>query len=163
MVQPTARLLYGPTGLKGPVVQHIRRKFSFRARTGSHLDGAVTLRAMRELHYLRGPSSMASMLMLMTGALWTSVTMADQAADATDKASRVEGVWASKGAVFAIERSGDTLEATVVALRKPRPDRKNAKAELRERPLIGLQLLSDYRFKRDRWRGDFYDLSLIHI
>ena len=113
---------------------------------------------MRELHYLRGSSSTAaSILMLVTGVLWTSVVSADQPVDETDEASRVEGLWASKGAVFAIERSGDTLEATVVALRKPRPDRKNAKAELRDRPLIGLQLLSDYRFKKGRWRGDFYD------
>jgi uncharacterized protein (DUF2147 family) len=157
-VQPTARLLFELTGRESPVVPHIRGKFSFRARTGSSFGGAVTLRAMRELHYLRGPwAAAASILMLVTGVLWTPVASANQTVDTDAKASRVEGVWASKGAVFAIERSGDTLQATVVALRKPRPDRKNAKAELRDRPLIGLQLLSDYRFKRGRWRGDFYD------
>jgi uncharacterized protein (DUF2147 family) len=113
---------------------------------------------MRKLHFIRGWSVAAALLtLLVTGVLWTPVASANQPGDTDANASRVEGVWASKGAVFAIERSGDTLEATVVALRKPRADRKNAKAELRDRPLIGLQLLSDYRFKKGRWRGDFYD------
>jgi uncharacterized protein (DUF2147 family) len=134
---------------------------------------------MRELHHIRWWSSAAaSLTLLWAGALLAPgataeepTDKADEAnevgkaekaekaekADKADKASEVEGVWASKGAVFAIERSGDTLEATVVALRKPRPDRKNVKEELRGRPLIGLQLLSDYRFKKGRWRGDFYD------
>lgn len=112
---------------------------------------------MRELHYLRGLSGAASIVLFATVALSAPVAPADELNSEADKAGEVEGVWASKGAVFAIARSGETLEATVVALRKPRPDRKNAKAELRERPLIGLQLLSDYRFKKGRWRGDFYD------
>ena len=115
------------------------------------------MRAMRELHSLGKLSVSALVALLMTGALWAPVTLADEGSEETDEAGAVEGIWASKGAVFAIARSGDTLEAKIIALRKPRPDRKNAKPELRDRPLIGLQLLSKYRFKKGRWRGDFYD------
>lgn len=112
---------------------------------------------MRGLHLFRGLSVAALIALLMTGALWAPRTFADEGKEEPDKASAVEGIWASKGAVFAIARSGYTLEAKIIALRKPRPDRKNAKPELRDRPLIGLQLLTNYRFRKGRWRGDFYD------
>lgn len=69
----------------------------------------------------------------------------------------VLGYWASKGSVFSITESGGVLHGRIIALRKPRPDRKNPDPMLRERPLIGLQVLSDYVFRRGRWRGRVYD------
>lgn len=69
----------------------------------------------------------------------------------------VVGVWASKGTIFSISRDGDELLGEVIAMRKPRADQKNPDSRLRTRPVIGLQVLSDYRFKRGAWRGKLYD------
>jgi uncharacterized protein (DUF2147 family) len=70
---------------------------------------------------------------------------------------RVLGVWASKGTIFSISRDGDELLGEVIAMRKPRLDRKNPDSRLQSRPVIGLQVLSGYRFKRGAWRGKLYD------
>ena len=70
---------------------------------------------------------------------------------------KVMGVWASKGTIFSISRDGDELLGEVIAMRKPRADRKNPDSRLRTRPVIGLQILSDYQFKRGAWRGKLYD------
>ena len=75
-----------------------------------------------------------------------------------DGRARVFGIWASaKGTIISISQNGEALQGEVIAMRKPRPDRKNRDPQLRERPVIGLQLLSDYRFKHGGWRGKLYD------
>ena len=42
-------------------------------------------------------------------------------------------------------------------MRKPRLDKKNPAPELRDRPVVGLQVLSGYEFRRGAWRGRIYD------
>ncbi len=75
-----------------------------------------------------------------------------------DPRTLVYGMWASKGSVFSIEEVDGRLQAHVVALKKQnRLDKKNPEAELRARPVRGLQLLSDYKFSRGAWRGRIYD------
>jgi uncharacterized protein (DUF2147 family) len=95
--------------------------------------------------------------------LWFVVPAAlagTDAAERVDPRAGVCGTWESaKGTVFVIEEVAGGLRAEVVAMRKPRLDKKNPDPELRDRPLIGLQLLSDYRFKHGVWRGRFYDPS----
>jgi len=68
-------------------------------------------------------------------------------------------MWASKkGTIVSITRVGEELHGEVVGMRKrARLDRKNPDPELRERPVVGMQLLKDYRFKNGAWRGRLYD------
>jgi len=75
------------------------------------------------------------------------------------KQTEVLGIWASaKGTIVSITRSGEELQGEVLGMRKKaRLDRKNPDPELRERPVVGMQLLKDYRFKNGGWRGKLYD------
>lgn len=84
------------------------------------------------------------------------VAISTNAAGLADGAE-VLGVWASKGSIFSITLDGEELHGEVIAMRKPRADRKNPDPLLRQRPVIGLQVLSDYRYRRGLWRGKLYD------
>lgn len=90
----------------------------------------------------------------LASALGSVLISADAPAQAR---TGVLGIWASKGSIFSITRNGEKLRGEVIAMRKPRLDRKNPDSRLRGRPVIGLQILSDYRFKRGVWRGKLYD------
>ncbi len=70
--------------------------------------------------------------------------------------SDVVGQWASSGSIIDITEAEGQLQATVVAMRKPRLDIKNPDPALRGRPLLGLQLLHNTRFDK-RWRARIYD------
>jgi uncharacterized protein (DUF2147 family) len=115
-------------------------------RVAVGLRAGVTLRAMRT----------GSHLILLALAFVLTGTPVSAQATAQDP-GKVMGVWASKGTIFSISRDGDELLGEVIAMRKPRADRKNPDSRLRTRPVIGLQVLSDYQFKRGAWRGKLYD------
>jgi uncharacterized protein (DUF2147 family) len=90
-------------------------------------------------------------------AVMLSLAAASASAE-TDGRAGVYGFWESeKGTVFSISEKDGLLQAEVVAMRKPRLDKKNPDTQLRTRPVIGLQVLSDYEFKRGTWRGRIYD------
>ena len=91
----------------------------------------------------------------------------------TDSADReaVFGVWASSGTMIEVAPSGaDGLSARIVALKnplwrekdgigvvgEPKTDLRNPDPELRQRPFIGLEMLSDYEYRNGRWRGSLY-------
>ena len=81
----------------------------------------------------------------------------------TEARSGVFGVWVSpKGTIFSITENAGQLQAEILAMRKPRLDKKNPVAELRDRPVVGLQVLSNYEFKRGAWRGRIYDPASGH-
>jgi uncharacterized protein (DUF2147 family) len=88
--------------------------------------------------------------------LTVSLFAADARAEQHDS---VLGIWASKGSVFSITRNDEELIGEVIAMKKPRLDRKNPDPTLRDRPVIGLQVLKGYRFKHGVWRGKLYDPS----
>lgn len=69
----------------------------------------------------------------------------------------VSGLWASKGSIFSIYQENGTLKAEVIAMRNPRLDFKNKRKNLRNRPVIGLQVLSRYSYDKGVWRGRIYD------
>ena len=83
----------------------------------------------------------------------------------------VVGYWASDSSILEIALAGETLTATVRALKDPvyRPDEAGREAgaprrddnnpdeALRDRPILGMQLLSDYAFDGKRWQGRIYD------
>lgn len=80
-------------------------------------------------------------------------------------APEVTGNWIiqDRSAMIAIERCGNGLcgriaKALVLKPNYPKTDVHNPKPALRNRPLIGLQILSGFSAGKDRWdRGTIYD------
>ena len=90
-------------------------------------------------------------------------------ADARDA---VFGLWATEEAILQVAPAGESLSAKLVALMDPtyhkgeealgapgtpRVDAVNPDPALRNRPMLGLELLSGYAFEKGRWRGKIYD------
>jgi len=82
----------------------------------------------------------------------------------------VVGRWASKDSVIEVTATSGTLHATIIAILDPvykegedgpvgttRVDLKNPEAGLRARPIVGMDLLSNYAFKDGKWQGNIYD------
>jgi len=88
-----------------------------------------------------------------------------------DDPEAVVGYWATQDSILEVARSDDSLSMRVVALRNPRyladeqpgppgavrVDAKNPDTALRDRPILGLELLKEYEFAKNRWRGRIYD------
>ncbi len=82
----------------------------------------------------------------------------------------VLGTWASHNSIIEIREVGGLLSARVVAIRdavykedesgpqgEPRRDDRNSDPAARDRLIVGIDLLSDYRFDAGQWRGRIYD------
>ena len=86
-------------------------------------------------------------------------------ASAAHAAPEVTGNWIiqDRSAVIAIERCGTGLcgriaKALVIKPNYPKTDVHNPNAALRKRPMIGLQILSGFAARENRWdRGTIYD------
>ena len=84
--------------------------------------------------------------------------------------SAVFGIWATSGTMIEIAPAGESLSARIVALKHPRwrekdgvgvvgepkIDLHNPDASMRDRPFIGLEMLSDYQFRKGKWQGTLY-------
>ena len=87
------------------------------------------------------------------------------AATAAKAAPEVTGNWiiADRSAVIAVDRCGTGLcgriaRALIHKPNYPQTDVHNPDPALRNRPLIGLQILSGFRARQDRWdQGVIYD------
>jgi hypothetical protein len=85
-------------------------------------------------------------------------------------AASVYGVWASSGTMIEVTPAGPGLSARIIALKhpdwrekdgvgrvgEPRTDIHNPDPALRDRPLIGVELLEGFHFINGRWRGRLY-------
>jgi len=83
----------------------------------------------------------------------------------------VFGRWADDRTILEISEGQAGLSAKVVAIKdpvytreenlgvpgQPRVDLSNPDAALRDRPLLGLDLLTDYEFADGKWQGRIYD------
>lgn len=83
----------------------------------------------------------------------------------------VLGYWAGPSSILMISRQAEQLSAKVIALKDPtyldtedvgtpgevRLDDQNPDPELKARPILGLELLSEYRHDGKRWEGKIYD------
>lgn len=83
----------------------------------------------------------------------------------------VLGRWASDGSIIEISEHHGRLSAIVIALMEPiyaegedfgpvgatRRDDLNPSDELKTRPILGIDLLSDYAFDNGKWSGKIYD------
>jgi uncharacterized protein (DUF2147 family) len=84
--------------------------------------------------------------------------------------SAVFGIWATSGTMIEIAPADEGLSARIVALKHPRwrekdgvgvvgeakTDLHNPDAAMRDRPFIGLEMLSDYQFRKGKWQGTLY-------
>ena len=92
------------------------------------------------------------------------------AADIND----VVGLWRDEGSILWIQRDNATLQARIIAFRSgelnylegeevswpvgtPRRDDRNPDPLLRERFIMGLNMLTNYRVQDGRWQGQIYD------
>ena len=109
---------------------------------------------------------------VVAGWLCLAVTLAVADSSGRDqRANAVIGYWASPESVLHVARTDNGLSMQVVALLEPyyapgeefgpvgaeRRDDRNPDPAKRQVPIIGLELLSDYAYADDRWRGRIYD------
>ena len=101
--------------------------------------------------------------------LW--VLAAGVRADSDHDREAVYGIWASSGTMIEVApRSDGSLSARIIALKHPlwrekdgvgrvgeaKTDLFNPEEALRHRPLLGMELLSGYEFRKGSWRGRLY-------
>lgn len=79
-------------------------------------------------------------------------------------AAEVEGLWATGGSLVRVSQVDGTLRMIVVALEEPfdrngepLKDINNPDQSLRDQPILGIDLLSNYQFSGKRWEGKIYD------
>ena len=96
--------------------------------------------------------------------LLTSVSARAEASKAERIAAEVEGLWATGGSLVEVSQQDGTLRMIVVALEEPfdaggepLKDSENPDKSLRSRPILGMDLLSGYKFSGKRWEGKIYD------
>ena len=83
----------------------------------------------------------------------------------------VYGIWATSGTMIEVGPTADGgLSAKIIALKNPRwrekdgvglvgepkTDLHNPDESQHQRPFIGLEMLSDYEFRKGKWRGKLY-------
>lgn len=108
-----------------------------------------------------------------TAALLMVAILSGSGAVASSDADReaVYGIWASSGTMIEVAPDGEGgLSARIVALKnplwrekdgigvigEPKTDLHNPDPTLRDRPFIGLEILSGYEYQKGRWRGSLY-------
>ena len=103
---------------------------------------------------------------------WFSIVLMVSAAQAwADARESVIGRWAGDRSILEISEHAGQLSARVIALDDPvysegeefgpvgaaRRDDLNPDATMRQQPILGIELLSDYRFEGGKWQGRIYD------
>ncbi len=111
-----------------------------------------------------------AVLTVAAASAWAQPTEGSSAAPAARMA--ILGRWAEPRTILEFrEEPNGQLSGRVVALMEPvylpedgfgpvgapRRDDNNPDEALRSRPMLGLNLLSDYRFDGKRWQGNIYD------
>lgn len=99
-------------------------------------------------------------LVLTSGAVIAEATFDPE----NPRAAEVEGLWATGGSLVRVSQQDGTLTMIVVALEEPfddngepLKDRENPDKTLRSQPILGMNLLSKYKFSGKRWAGKIYD------
>ena len=106
----------------------------------------------------------------MLRGLMLGLVLAAGSVDAGDRDS-VFGQWAGDTSILDIGEANGTLYARVVGILNPnygadekdgpagtpRVDAHNPDESLRDRPILGINLLSGYQFSDGKWQGQLYD------
>jgi uncharacterized protein (DUF2147 family) len=136
--------------------------FSHRSQKESRMDSRVTESESRPRRTLQG----LAFLLLLFGASG----IARGGAEAVEAREAVYGIWASSGTMIEVQAAGESLSARIVALKnpnwrekdeqgevgRPKTDLHNPDASQQQVPLLGLEMLSDYRYRKGKWRGTLY-------
>jgi uncharacterized protein (DUF2147 family) len=116
---------------------------------------------------LSGPLRLA-LLLIVSGTAIGDTLPEDEAAEQREA---VYGIWASSGTMIEVGPTADGgLSARIIALKhplwrekdragavgEPKTDLHNPDERLRARPLLGLEMLSNYAYHRGRWHGRLY-------
>lgn len=86
------------------------------------------------------------------------------------KREAVYGIWATTGTMIEVSAAGEGLSARIIALKhpnwrekdgvgrigEPKTDLHNPDESQHDKPMIGLEMLHDYRFKKGKWQGKLY-------
>lgn len=111
---------------------------------------------------------------LITACFLLGLVFANDSATAANKTSidhSIFGLWASEGSIFRTYFEDGTVKGEILALREPvytaeesaekagqiRLDDNNPDQSLMTRPIIGINIFSDYEFKGGQWQGVIYD------
>ena len=93
-----------------------------------------------------------------------------QSSDASPE-NGVFGSWASSGSIFLVSEEDGFLHGRIEVIKDAiylmdedpkrvgqlRLDDKNPDAVMKVRPLVGIEMFSDYRYRDGQWRGYIYD------
>jgi len=108
-----------------------------------------------------------SLIVVSVALLAQSLLLSASAAEMED----VFGIWATSGTMIEVGPAPDGgLSARIIALKNPlwrekdgvgvvgerKTDLHNPDASQHQRPLIGLEMLSDYEFRKGKWQGKLY-------
>jgi uncharacterized protein (DUF2147 family) len=92
-------------------------------------------------------------------------------AEAVSEKEAVYGIWSTSGTMIEVSPTADGgLSARIIALKnplwrekdgvgvvgEPKTDLHNPDESQHQRPFIGLEMLSDYEFRKGKWRGKLY-------
>lgn len=91
------------------------------------------------------------------------------AKDAQSKEA-VYGIWATSGTMIEVSAAGDGLSARIIALKhptwrekdgvgrigEPKTDLHNPDEAQHDQPMVGIEMLSEYRFEKGKWQGKLY-------
>jgi uncharacterized protein (DUF2147 family) len=158
--------------------------FSHRSQKESRMNRMVAKIESRPRRTLRGlafllpwGALLGSVLFAASGARGgVEATEGAEAAEGAGAAGSAEardavyGFWASSGTLIEVRAVGDSLSARIVALKNPnwrekdeqgqvgspKTDLHNPDAALHQRPLLGLEMLSEYAYRKGKWRGTLY-------
>jgi len=112
------------------------------------------------------PRRMATILAVVA-LMGQSLLLSASAAEKED----VYGIWATSGTMIEVGPAPDGgLSARIIALKnplwrekdgvgvvgEPKTDLHNPDASQHQRPFIGLEMLSDYAFRKGKWQGKLY-------
>lgn len=109
-------------------------------------------------------SRLVAAFLAVSGALLTAVAVSADSEKEAKIAAEVEGLWATGGSLLRVAQQDGTLTMIVVAIEEPfdengepLKDRENPDKALRDQPILGMDLLSGYKFSGKRWEGKIYD------
>jgi len=108
--------------------------------------------------------------MSMPRTFWILMMLVGPVLAAADARDSVFGLWGAKDSILEISETDGMLHARIVSILHPtynageegpagavRVDLHNPDADLRARPIVGMDLLDGYRFKDGKWQGQLYD------